>query len=139
MNFFSKYGIFYSYTEEQTSMTMPSEMQPVSYQQEGEYDMTESAPRHDRGSQSTLTTVSELILVSTVDESMPVSIPTPQSRAVKRSDDAPNRPLSTYCVATENPTGEASLGVRRDTERGSLEQEKAKGTHNVTAQRCVPG
>ena len=74
MKQFSKYGIFYSYTEEQTSMTMPSEMQPVSYQQEGEYDMTESAPlmqstpRHERGSQSTLTTVSELILVSTVDE-----------------------------------------------------------------------
>ena len=54
-------------------MTMPSETQSVSYQQEGEYDMTQiaplmqSTPRHDRDSQYTLTTVRELILVSTVD------------------------------------------------------------------------
>ena len=69
---------------------MPSETQ--------EFDMTASAPlmqstsRHDRDRQPTLTTVSELILVSTVDEAMPVSTPTPHSRVVQRSDDAPNRP-----------------------------------------------
>ena len=48
--------------------------------------------RYDRDRQPTLTTVSELILVSTVDEAMPVSTPTPHSRVVQRSDDAPNRP-----------------------------------------------
>ena len=69
-------------------MTMPSETQ--------EYDMTASAPlmqstpRHNRDRQPNLTTVSELILVSTaVDEAMPVPTPTP--RPVQRTD-APNRP-----------------------------------------------
>ena len=79
-------------------MTMPSETQSVSYQQEGECDMTQSVPlmqstpHHERDNQSTSTTVSELILVSTVDETMPVSTPTvtAQSRVVQRSDDAPN-------------------------------------------------
>ena len=81
-------------------MTMPSETQSVSYQQEDEYDMRQSeplmqsTPRHERDNQSTSTTVSELILVSTVDETMPVSTPTvtAQSSVVHRSDDAPNRP-----------------------------------------------
>ena len=73
-------------------MTMPSETQSVSYQEEDEYDRTQSEPlmqstqRHDRDSQSTSTTVSDLILVS-VDEPIPVSTPTPQ-----RSDVVPNRP-----------------------------------------------
>ena len=71
-------------------MTMPSETQSMSYQQEGEYDMTQiaplmqSTPCHDRDSQYTLTTVRELILVSTVDEAMPVSTPTPHSHVVQR-------------------------------------------------------
>ena len=71
-------------------MTMPSEAQSMSYQQEGEYDMTQiaplmqSTPCHDRDREYTLTTVRELILVSTVDEAMPVSTPTPHSHVVQR-------------------------------------------------------
>ena len=56
--------------------------------------LMQTTPPHHRESQSTLTNVSELVLVSTVDELMPVSTPTvtAQSRVVQRSDDAPNHP-----------------------------------------------
>ena len=106
---------YFIHTDEQTSMTLPSEMlydqegeddttlmqstprkdrqrpstSTTFYHQEGEDDtpLMQSTPRKDRQRPSTSTTITELVLVPLEESAMPVSTSTPQKRDV-----VPNRP-----------------------------------------------